>query len=108
DTHPRQSPGPRKDRRPAADAMITTRSRSRTAALLARNEQWIPGGLASLNRRADPCISFARGQGAHVWDFDNNEYIDYHFGFAPYVLGHNDPDVNAAVQQAVARGLSNF
>src|SRR5688572_21378505 len=81
---------------------------TRTAALLARNEQWIPGGLASLNRRADPCLSFARGRGAHVWDFDGNEYIDYHFGFAPYILGHNDPTVNAAVAAALEGGLSNF
>lgn len=81
---------------------------TRTRALLTRNEQWIPGGLASLNRRADPCISFARGQGAHVWDFDGNDYIDYHFGFAPYVLGHNDPDVNAAVADSLQHGLSNF
>lgn len=81
---------------------------TRTTALLARNERWIPGGLASLNRRADPCLSFARGQGAHVWDFDGNSYIDYHFGFAPYILGHNDPDVNAAIAAALDRGLSNF
>lgn len=81
---------------------------TRSNALLKRNERWIPGGLASLNRRADPCISFARGQGSHIWDFDGNEYIDYHFGFAPYVLGHNDPDVNAAVVGALQRGLSNF
>lgn len=81
---------------------------TRTRALLAHNERWIPGGLASLNRRAEPCVSFARGRGAHVWDFDGNEYIDYHFGFAPYILGHNDPEVNAAVITALERGLSNF
>jgi glutamate-1-semialdehyde 2,1-aminomutase len=81
---------------------------TRTTELLRRNEQWIPGGLASLNRRADPCVSFARGEGAHVWDFDGNRYIDYHFGFAPYILGHNDPDVNAAVIAALQGGLSNF
>lgn len=81
---------------------------TRTTALLRRNEQWIPGGLASLNRRAEPCLSFARGAGAHIWDFDGNRYIDYHFGFAPYLLGHNDPDVNAAVVAALERGLSNF
>lgn len=79
-----------------------------TTELLRRNEQWIPGGLASLNRRADPCVSFARGEGAHIWDFDGNRYIDYHFGFAPYILGHNDPDVNRAVMAALEAGLSNF
>ncbi len=80
----------------------------RTTELLRRNEQWIPGGLASLNRRADPCLSFARGQGAYIWDYDDNRYIDYHFGFAPYLLGHNDPDVNEAVITALQQGRSNF
>ena len=82
--------------------------RDKTDALLRRNEKWIPGGLASLNRRADPCISFARGKGSHIWDFDGNEYIDYHLGFAPYILGHNDVDQIAAVQASFDQGLSNF
>jgi len=82
--------------------------RDKTDALLRRNEKWIPGGLASLNRRAEPCISFAKGMGSRVWDFDGNEYIDYHLGFAPYILGHNDPEQIAAVQSSFDRGLSNF
>jgi glutamate-1-semialdehyde 2,1-aminomutase len=81
---------------------------SQTTELLRRNEQWIPGGLASLNRRADPCVSFARGVGGRIWDFDGNSYVDYHFGFAPYILGHNDPDVNGAVAASLQNGLSNF
>ncbi|MBL4575331.1 MAG: aspartate aminotransferase family protein [Opitutaceae bacterium] len=76
--------------------------------LLKRNELLIPGGLASLNRRADPCISFASGQGGRIKDYDGNEYIDYHFGFAPYILGHNDRDVNDAVKRSLESGLSNF
>jgi glutamate-1-semialdehyde 2,1-aminomutase len=70
---------------------------TRSKALLRRNEQWIPGGVVSLNRKAAPNICFARGQGSHVWDLDGNEYIDYHAGFSASFLGHNDPDVNAAV-----------
>ena len=31
-----------------------------------------------------------------MWDADGNEYIDYHAAFAPYILGHADPDVNRA------------
>jgi glutamate-1-semialdehyde 2,1-aminomutase len=42
-----------------------------------------------------------RGRGSRVWDLDGNEYIDYHAGFAPYLLGHNDSDVNAAVRRAL-------
>ena len=43
-----------------------------------------------------------------MWDVDGNEYLDYHAGFAPYILGHNDPDVNAAVAASLANESSNF
>lgn len=81
---------------------------TRSQELLERNSRSIPGGLASLNRKADPCISFARGKGSHIWDVDGNEYIDFHFGFAPYILGHNDPDVRQAVIDVVEGESSNF
>ena len=32
-----------------------------------------------------------------MWDIDGHEYIDYHAAFSAYILGHGDPDVNAAV-----------
>jgi glutamate-1-semialdehyde 2,1-aminomutase len=76
--------------------------------LLADNSKLIPGGLASLNRKADPIIAFARAKGARMWDVDGHEYIDYHAGFAPYILGHNDDDLNAAVVKAMQDGLSNY
>ena len=80
----------------------------RSAAILAHNSRFIPGGMASINRRAEPVIAFARAQGAYLWDVDGNRYIDYHAGFAPYILGHNDPDVNDAVGESLASGLSNY
>lgn len=76
--------------------------------LLKLNEQTIPGGLASINRKADPCISFKKARGSRLWDVDGNEYIDYHAGFAPYILGHNDPDQNAAVVEAMQANRSNY
>ncbi len=79
---------------------------SRSAELFSRNRRYIPGGVVSLNRLTDPEIAFERGQGSRVWDVDGNEYIDYHAGFAPYVLGHNDPDVNNAVRDALEQGLT--
>ncbi len=80
----------------------------RSNELLRRNQEVIPGGLASINRKADPCIAFARAQGSRMWDVDGKEYIDYHAGFAPYILGHNDPDQNKAVIEAMARCHSNY
>jgi len=75
-----------------------------SAALFARNRRIIPGGVVSLNRKVEPEIAFVRGQGARLWDADGNEYLDYHAGFAPYLLGHADPDVDGAVIQALADG----
>jgi glutamate-1-semialdehyde 2,1-aminomutase len=76
--------------------------------LLAENAKLIPGGLASLNRKADPVIAFAKAKGSRLWDVDGNEYIDYHAGFAPYILGHSDDDQTAAVIKAMQSNLSNY
>lgn len=70
--------------------------------LLKNNEQWIPGGVVSLNRKSDPNICFSKGKGSRVWDIEGNEYIDYQAGFAAAFLGHNDPDVNQAVKNALS------
>lgn len=70
--------------------------------LLKKNEKWIPGGVVSLNRKSDPNICFTKGNGSRVWDIEGNEYIDYQSGFAAAFLGHNDPDVNNAVQESLA------
>lgn len=76
--------------------------------LLAENSKLIPGGLGSLNRKADPVIAFKRAKGSHLWDVEGREYIDYHAGFAPYILGHNDDDVTNAVIAAMREELSNY
>jgi glutamate-1-semialdehyde 2,1-aminomutase len=76
--------------------------------LLEKNSRLIPGGLASLNRKTEPVIAFARAKGSRLWDVDGHEYIDYHAGFAPYILGHCDEDQKAAVAQALRDDLSNF
>lgn len=76
-------------------------SLTQSEALLSHNSRFIPGGVVSTNRNVEPHISFARAQGSRLWDVDGNEYIDYHAAFAPYILGHNDPSVNAAVRQVL-------
>jgi len=44
--------------------------------------------------------------GAHVWDIDGNDLIDYIGSWGPMILGHGHPAVVDAVQQAAARGMS--
>jgi len=83
-------------------------AREKSAELFRRNRRVIPGGVVSLNRRVEPEIAFVRGRGSRVWDVDGNEYIDYHAAFAPHLLGHNDPDVTAAVRRALDEDASLF
>ena len=47
---------------------------------------------------------FARGQGAHVWDVDGNQYIDLMCSYGPIVLGHNHPKVDEAARRQAADG----
>ncbi|QDU56874.1 aspartate aminotransferase family protein [Aeoliella mucimassa] len=91
-----------------ATSAASSATASRSQQLLERNKQWIPGGMASVNRATSPAIAFAKASGAYMWDVDGKKYIDYHAGFAPYILGHSDPDVNAAVVAAMEQGLSNY
>lgn len=64
----------------------------------AKGHDQYPEGLA-------PFI--VRGQGAHVWDADGNEYIEYGSGLRAVTLGHVHPRVVAAVAAALGTG-SNF
>lgn len=42
--------------------------------------------------------------GSRCWDVDGNGYIDYVMGLLPVVLGHCDPDVDAAIVRQLEQG----
>jgi predicted acetylornithine/succinylornithine family transaminase len=44
-------------------------------------------------------VSFARGEGAKLWDVDGNEYLDFVAGIAVMSVGHSHPKVVEAVRQ---------
>ena len=69
-------------------------------------EQFIAGGVVSLNRKVDPHIIFRRGKGSKIYDEGGKEYIDYHAAFAPHLLGHNYDAVNNAVLEVIRNQLS--
>jgi glutamate-1-semialdehyde 2,1-aminomutase len=78
------------------------------SALLEHNSKFIPAGISSANRLIDPAIAFSKGQGAYLWDTNGKRYIDYHAGFAPYLLGHNFHPVNQAAMDVLSTGDSLF
>src|SRR5579862_9832179 len=76
--------------------------------ILEGNRRFIPGGVVSVNRAVEPEIVFSRALGAYIWDAEGNRYIDYHAAFGPYLLGHSNPSVEAAVGMVLAKGVSLF
>jgi len=80
------------------------------SSLFNQAQQAIPGGVNSPVRAfkgvgGDP-IFIDHAKGAHIFDTDNKQYIDYVGSWGPMVLGHSHPSVVKAVQQAAEKGLS--
>ena len=83
---------------------------SRSTELFERAQSRIPGGVNSPVRafRAvgrDPFF-VERAEGAHIWDVDGREYIDYVGTWGPAILGHAPRVVIDAVRDAATRGVS--
>ena len=70
----------------------------------------MPGGVNSpvrSYRNVDCNPPFiARGKGAHIFDIDGNEYVDYVLSWGPLVAGHAHPAVVSALADAAACGTS--
>ena len=70
----------------------------------------IPGGVNSpvraFNSVGGNPIYMKAGVGTRMISEDGVEYLDFCGSWGPLILGHADPDVVKAVQDAVARGLS--
>ncbi len=85
-------------------------SRTKSTALFAEALRYIPGGVNSPVRafRAVGGQPFFvnRAQGAHVFDVDGNDYVDYVGTWGPAILGHAHPKIIAAVQDAAGQGTS--
>ncbi|MEN9656570.1 MAG: glutamate-semialdehyde--aminomutase [Pseudomonadota bacterium] len=78
--------------------------------LFAAAQKHIPGGVNSPVRAfgsvggTPPFIK--KGEGAYIWDADDQRYIDYVGSWGPLILGHAHPDVVAAVISTAKNGMS--
>lgn len=69
----------------------------------------IPGGVNSPARSfrsvgGDPPLVMERGEGAYLIDVAGRRYIDYLAAFGPGILGHANPRVTHAIQEASQEG----
>jgi len=85
---------------------------SRSLAMQDKARRLIPGMTQLLSKRPDLFSLgvwpgyFSRAKGSRVWDLDGNEYVDMSIAaIGAAVLGYADPDVDAAVCAAVAKGV---
>ena len=88
----------------------TLRKTEQSRRLQQRAESMIPGGVNSPVRAfgsvgGDPPF-IVRGKGSHIWDADENEYIDYIGSWGPLILGHAEPNVLDAIVSAACNGTS--
>ena len=85
-------------------------NRIQSEKLFAEALQYIPGGVNSPVRafRAVGGTPFFvnKAKGAHVWDVDGNELIDYVGTWGPAIFGHAFPKIISAVKAAAELGTS--
>jgi glutamate-1-semialdehyde 2,1-aminomutase len=89
---------------------MTSRKTEQSRRLQQRAETMIPGGVNSPVRAfravgGDPPF-IVRGKGSHIWDADENEFIDYIGSWGPLILGHAEPAVLDAIVNAACNGTS--
>lgn len=91
-------------------AITTETNTTKSEALWARAQRVIPGGVNSPVRAFKSVGGtprfVMRGEGAYIYDADHNRYLDFCNSWGPLILGHAHPAVVAAVNDAVAKGMS--
>src|SRR5437588_6499498 len=81
--------------------------RERQLEMYRRATRVMPGGTDS-NFRAwgEDTVYVDRGKGGRIWDRDGNQFVDLRLGYGPVLLGHGDPRVDDAVNEAMRNGVS--
>ena len=79
--------------------------------LYKRAKEIIPGGTQLLSKRPEMFLPdqwpayYSSAEGCEVTDLDGNTYLDFSLmGVGSCILGYNDPDVSAAVIEAIKSG----
>ena len=74
--------------------------------MIEAHKQYGNGGLVGMMGLLNFDKQFVRAQGMRVWDDAGNEYLDFLGGYGSVNLGHNPPEIDAALEKA--RDLPNL
>jgi glutamate-1-semialdehyde 2,1-aminomutase len=67
----------------------------------------MPGGNSRTTTFFDPYPFYiTRGEGARIWDVDGVERLDFNCNYTSLILGHANPQVVKAIQDAAVNGMS--
>lgn len=85
-------------------------NRSTSEQLFDKAKTYFPGGVNSPVRafksvEGSP-LFIKKGDGCHIWDEDDNKFIDFCCSWGPLILGHNHPHVYEKVVSALQNGAS--
>jgi len=85
-------------------------SREKSAELYAKAKTFFPGGVNSPVRAFKSVhgtpLFIKRGDGCHLWDADDNQFIDFCCSWGPLILGHNNTKVREKVIEVMQNGMS--
>src|SRR5689334_11857371 len=82
---------------------------TRSSELLDKASRFLAGGGLGLFVLPDAVnLVIAEGRGSHVTDVNGRDFIDYHLGSGPALLGHAHPEVVAAVEKQLPKGSTYY
>jgi glutamate-1-semialdehyde 2,1-aminomutase len=85
-------------------------SREKSAGLYEKAKSFFPGGVNSPVRAFKSVygtpLFIQKGDGCHIWDADDNQFIDFCCSWGPLILGHNNAKVREKVTEVMQSGMS--
>ncbi len=65
----------------------------------------LPMGVSSSFQAIPPYpLTISRAEGSHIWDYDGNEYVDFHLAFGSLLVGHSHPVLVEALRDQLGKG----
>ncbi|HVW96576.1 MAG TPA: glutamate-1-semialdehyde 2,1-aminomutase [Mucilaginibacter sp.] len=84
--------------------------RDKSAELYEKAKMYFPGGVNSPVRAFKSVygtpLFIKKGDGCHLWDADDNQFIDFCCSWGPLILGHNNAKVREKVTEVMQNGMS--